>query len=81
MKQIRTPYGVFNAYTNRLPESNDTFNISFVDKNNKTHIVLLQCITDQWIMINAYIHPEWIVKLLPQFILMAEQENAMSIAA
>jgi hypothetical protein len=81
MKRIKTPYGSFNTYINRLPECDDTFSISFVDKNNKSHIVLMQCICESWVMINAYLQTEWILKLLPQFILMVEQETALATAA
>jgi hypothetical protein len=67
MKKLLTPFGSFNIYINRLlEEGDDIFHISFIDKNNKAHIIHMQQGPVEWDIINPDAIESWIVSLRAQ---------------
>jgi len=64
METLETPYGNFTIYVNRLtlPEEN-LLHISFVDKRNKTHVVLMRHSMGNWVFRNIKNTPLWIVSM------------------
>jgi hypothetical protein len=75
MELLQTPFGSFPVYLNRLFESQEiTFHVSFVDKNNKLHVVLMQCTAEKSIIMNRESLPEWIVALQDQLDVMIRTE-------
>jgi len=68
MERIETFYGPFNVYLNRLSNSHENlYHISFVDKQNKAHVVLLTRYMNQWSFVNEENLPDWIISLKAQF--------------
>lgn len=67
MEILQTPMGNFNVYINRLtsPQEN-IYHISFVDRNNKTWVVLMQRTLTGWSIINSQRLPGWIMDLQRQ---------------
>ena len=67
MEILQTPMGNFNVYINRLtsPQEN-TYHISFVDRNNKTYVVLMQRTRNEWVITNSQSLPQWIMDLQQQ---------------
>lgn len=69
METLETAYGTFNIYVNRVVTQEEILlHLSFVDKQNKTHIVLMRFTTGKW----SFDQPEklsgWIVNLKEEFI-------------
>ena len=67
MEILQTPMGNFNIYINRLtsPQEN-IYHISFVDRNNKTYVVLMQRTRNEWVITNSQSLPQWIMDLQQQ---------------
>lgn len=69
METLETAYGVFNTYVNRVITPEEILiHISFVDKQNKTHIVLLRFASGKWSFDKPEKHPGWVVDLKDEFI-------------
>lgn len=69
METLETAYGTFNIYVNRVVTQEEILlHLSFVDKQNKTHVVLMRFTTGKW----SFDQPEklsgWIVNLKEEFI-------------
>jgi hypothetical protein len=75
MEFLQTPFGSFTVYLNRLSESQENnFHISFVDKNNRLHVVLVQWTEEKCIIANRESLPDWIVALQDQLDVMIRKE-------
>ena len=69
MEVLDTIYGSFNVYVNRVvTEEEILLHISFVDKQNKTHIVLLKYILGRWSFDEPQKYPDWVIGLKDEFI-------------
>jgi hypothetical protein len=62
--RLKTKEGTFQFYFNRLmtPEG-VRYHVSVTDKQNKTHIFLMQKKHSLWQMVDAYSIPYWILLL------------------
>jgi hypothetical protein len=68
MNILETSYGRFHIYVNYLPSQDENLaHLSFVDKNNKTHIVLMRQLNGKWFFADPEALPHWIVSLQQQF--------------
>jgi hypothetical protein len=68
MNILETSYGRFHIYLNYLPSPDENLaHLSFVDKSNKTHIVLMRQLNGKWFFANPETLPHWIVSLQQQF--------------
>lgn len=78
MKQIKTPHGTFAIYINRVTvDSREFHHLSFVDKENRVQIVLMQHAEGQWSFANEFQLPEWITSMRTWFITLIMQEEAV----
>jgi hypothetical protein len=69
METLETTYGTFNIYVNRIVTQEEILlHISFVDKQNKTHIVLMRFTSGKWSFNEPEKLPGWIVNLKDEFI-------------
>lgn len=60
MHIIRTNFGAFNVYINRLSAPDENIvHVSFVDHNNKTHAIEMQYSTDRWVVRHPETVPGW----------------------
>jgi hypothetical protein len=67
MEKLITSNGSYNVYINRLPEiDEETFHLSFIDKNNKLHTFLMTCVNDNWQIKEDRSYDTWILALQPQ---------------
>jgi hypothetical protein len=67
MERMQSPHGNFNVYVNLLrSEGEMVFHISFVDKKNKLHVLLLRQENNAWSLMNPEQQPHWVLELLPQ---------------
>jgi hypothetical protein len=68
METLKTPQGTFTIYINPLnsPEGRQ-FHISFIDKQNKLHIVLMKRKEGVWVLAEPEKHPDWIKDLHCKF--------------
>lgn len=67
MEKLITSNGSYNVYINRLPEIDEkTFHLSFIDKNNKLHTLLMTCVNDNWQIKDDQSYDTWILALQPQ---------------
>jgi hypothetical protein len=79
MDILETPYGRFHIYVNYLPsEDENLIHLSFVDKNNKTHIVLMRQFNNQWHFEHSEKLPHWIINLQHQFDILITREMIRS---
>lgn len=60
METLQTPYGRVTIYLNHLPEEN-SFHVSFVDKSNKTHTILMHYDGSRWVFSSTEHVPHWFV--------------------
>lgn len=68
MNIMETSYGRFHIYVNHLPSHDENLvHLSFVDKNNKTHIVLMRQLNSKWFFADPGALPHWIIGLQEQF--------------
>jgi hypothetical protein len=68
MNILETTYGRFHVYINYLlSEEENMAHLSFVDKNNKTHIVLMRQFNGKWLLVQPETLSHWIVNLEEQF--------------
>ncbi|MBO9682292.1 MAG: hypothetical protein J7502_06435 [Flavisolibacter sp.] len=68
MNILETSYGRFHIYVNYLPSQDENLiHLSFVDKNNKTHIVLMRQLNGKWFFANPETLSDWIIGLEEQF--------------
>lgn len=68
MNILETSYGRFHIYVNYLPsEDENLIHLSFVDKNNKTHIVLMRQLNGKWFFAEPEALPHWIISLQERF--------------
>lgn len=58
METLQTPFGRITIYLNRLPEEN-SFHVSFVDKDNKTYAILMHYDSSRWVFSNRENVPHW----------------------
>jgi hypothetical protein len=78
MKKLTTPFGSFNVYLNRLAETEEeTFHISFVDKDNKVHIIMMKWASDTLSFVNVEQLPEWVFSMRQQLIDLIMHETLM----
>lgn len=69
MELLDTAYGTFNIYVNRIfTEEEILLHISFVDKQNKTHIVMMRYTSGKWSFDQPEKHPSWILHLKDEFV-------------
>ena len=69
MELLETSYGTFNIYVNRIfTEEEILLHISFVDKQNKTHIVMMRYTSGKWSLDQPEKHPSWILHLKDEFV-------------
>lgn len=69
MEVLDTSYGTFNIYVNRVvTEEEMLLHISFVDKQNKTHIVLMRYVSGKWSFDQPERYPAWVLGLRDEFI-------------
>lgn len=69
MKQLTTPRGTFAVYLNRIAQDSSEFcHLSFVDQENKLHIIIMQNCEEQWIIGNEFQLPQWIIDMKPRFV-------------
>lgn len=69
MELLETSYGTFNIYVNHVvTEEEILLHISFVDKQNKTHIVLMRYNSGKWLFDQPERYPDWILRLKDEFI-------------
>lgn len=67
METLQTPYGNFNVYLNPLYSAQGNyFHISFVDKKNKLHVILMQEKWGVWLITDPGKQPDWILALSSQ---------------
>lgn len=75
MELLKTPHGIFNCYVNPVQFLDEIYyHISFVDKSNKTHTVLMSKSESGWTFLNQDSLPSWIPYLQEQFAEMIEKE-------
>ncbi len=75
MNILGTTYGRFHVYINHLPsEEENLVHLSFVDKNNKTHIVLMRQLNGKWFLAHPGTLPHWIANLEEQFDILITKE-------
>lgn len=67
MNILESAYGRFNVYVNHVPSNEDLVHLSFVDKTNKTQVVLMRQIGDKWFFADPQSIPLWIISLQEQF--------------
>ena len=68
MERIKTAYGNFTAYVNRIDAGEeDLYHISFVDNRNKVQVAVLTESIDGWSFVNAEALPAFVVELHTQF--------------
>jgi hypothetical protein len=68
MNTLETNYGRFNIYVNYLPsQDGNLIHLSFVDKNNKTYVVLMRQLNGRWIFAYPDTLPDWIINLEDRF--------------
>ena len=64
MERLQTLYGAVNAYINKLPANGEPqIHVSFVDSQNKLHIVLMQYCFAGWKIAEQEKHPAWVTNL------------------
>jgi hypothetical protein len=69
MELLETSYGTFNIYVNRIFTKEEILlHISFVDKQNKTHIVMMRYTSGKWSFDQPEKHPSWILHLKDEFV-------------
>lgn len=69
MELLETAYGTFSIYVNRVfTEEEILLHISFVDKQNKTHIVIMRYNSGKWLFDQPEKHPAWVIHLKDEFI-------------
>jgi hypothetical protein len=69
MELLDTAYGTFNIYVNRIFTKEEILlHISFVDKQNKTHIVMMRYTSGKWSFDQPEKHPSWILHLKDEFV-------------
>ena len=60
MHIIRTSFGIFNVYINRLSAPDENIvHVSFVDHTNKTHAIHMHYNADHWVVSNPEAVPTW----------------------
>lgn len=75
MNKLETSYGRFHIYVNCLSaEDENLIHLSFVDKNNKTHVVLMRQVNSKWVFAHPEALPHWIISLEEQFDTIATKE-------
>lgn len=75
MNILETSYGRFHIYVNYLPSQDENLiHLSFVDKDNKTHIVLMRQVNGKWLFAHPETLPHWIISLQEQFDILATKE-------
>lgn len=68
MEILETSYGTLSVYVNPLISSEENlFHLSFVDKNNKTHSILMKEDDGKWMFADPVSVPDWITGLHQQF--------------
>jgi hypothetical protein len=76
MERIKTAYGNFTAYVNRIGAGEeDLYHISFVDNRNKVHIAVLAESVGGWSFVNAEALPDSIVELHSQFEMLIARDS------
>ena len=69
METLETIYGTFNIYVNRVITPEEILlHISFVDKQNNTHIILMRFASGKWLFDEPERHPDWVIDLKDRFI-------------
>jgi hypothetical protein len=67
MEKLKTSYGVLNIYLNRIDSPDESLvHLSFVDKNNKAHIVLMKRRLDKYVFVEPEKLAGWIIDLQQQ---------------
>lgn len=67
METLQTPHGKFTICLNPIYTPIETlFHVSFVDKNNKTHRMLMHCDFDLWKFSCPEEVPDWFINMEPQ---------------
>jgi hypothetical protein len=76
MNILESAYGRFNVYVNHLstPDQN-LIHLSFVDKDNKTQVVLMKQIGGKWFFADPTSIPLWIISLQEQFDVLIKKDN------
>ena len=74
MNILESAYGRFNIYVNNVPSNDDLVHLSFVDKSNKTQVVLMRQIGGKWFFTDPQSIPLWIVSLQEQFDALIKKE-------
>jgi hypothetical protein len=76
MNTLESVYGRFNIYVNQLPPpDDDLIHLSFVDKDNKTQVVLMRKIAGKWFFADPKSLPLWIISLQEQFDVLIKKDN------
>ena len=64
MEKLETLYGSFNVYLNKLPSVDGLFfHVSFVDRKNKVHCILMRYHSGLWTITEREKHPAWVLAL------------------
>lgn len=64
MEKLQTLFGNLNVYINRLPAPEENiFHVSFVDKQNKTHSILMHYDSERWAFCHREQIPMWVTEL------------------
>lgn len=65
MEKLQTVYGSCNVYINKLASAEEGifYHVSFVDKKNKAHILLVRYDYEVSVILQKEIHPNWILAL------------------
>jgi hypothetical protein len=76
MEILQTPYGNFLVYVNRLDHLQDNiYHVSFVDKDNKTQVILMQRTLDGWSVSSPQNLPGWLMGLQHQLCDVVQKEH------
>lgn len=68
MERIKTSYGTFTVYLNRIVSSEgNLYHLSFVDNHNKAQVAVLRKSNSGWSFVDEDKLPEWIISLKVQF--------------
>ncbi|MGZ3853938.1 MAG: hypothetical protein ACXVBX_14170 [Flavisolibacter sp.] len=68
MERIKTSYGTFTVYLNRIVSSEgNLYHLSFVDNHNKAQVAILKRSGGGWGFVDEDKLPDWIVSLKAPF--------------
>jgi hypothetical protein len=72
--RMETPNGMVSLYFNGLLTADGIrYHISFVDREGKVHIIIMDEHKGRWKIINPQNYPEWIVSLESEFEILIRQ--------